>query len=109
MGVGDPGVAAIANGCSRLKVINLSYCASITDESLLSISQLRDLVQLELRACVLVTSVGISCVAASCKHLKELDTKRCSFVDDSGILAVAKGCPNLRQVNSMSCVSAFYV
>lgn len=98
VGIGDEGVAAIASGSRRLKVVNMSYCSSITDESLHSLAQLRDLVQLELRACSQVTSVGISYIAASCKHLKELDVKRCTLVGDSGVLAVSRGCRNLRQV-----------
>lgn len=99
VGIGDEGVAAIAGGCPRLKVVNVSYCANITDASLRSLAQgLRDLVQLELRACINVTSVGLCYLAASCKHLRELDVKRCSYVSDSGIHAIAQGCPNLRQV-----------
>lgn len=99
VGIGDEGVAAIAGGCPRLKVVNVSYCANITDASLRSLAQgLRDLVQLELRACIKVTSVGLCYLAASCKHLRELDVKRCCYVSDSGIHAIAQGCPNLRQV-----------
>jgi F-box/leucine-rich repeat protein 2/20 len=98
VGIGDEGVEALSSGCPRLKVINLSYCASITDGSLRSLAQLRDLVQLELRACVQVTSAGLCYLAASCKHLRELDVKRCIFIGDDGIHAVAQGCPNLRQV-----------
>lgn len=98
VGIGDEGVAAIASGCVRLKVINLSYCESITDASLHSLASLRDLLQLELRACRQVTSKGLSYIAASCKNLRELDVKRCSFVADPGIHALALGCRNLRQV-----------
>lgn len=98
VGVGDGGVAAIASCGRRLKVVNMSYCASITDESLHSLAQLRDLLLLELRACSQVTSVGISYIAASCKHLRELDVKRCTFVGDPGVLALSRGCRNLRQV-----------
>ena len=99
VGIGDEGVAAIAGGCPRLKVVNVSYCANITDASLRSLAQgLRDLVQLELRACINVTSVGLCYLAASCKHLRELDVKRCCYVSDPGIHAIAQGCPNLRQV-----------
>lgn len=98
MGVSDEGVAAIAGGCRRLKVVNVSYCESITDASLHSLASIRDLLQLELRACRQVTSIGISHIAASCKHLRELDVKRCSFVGDPGVLALSHGCRNLRQV-----------
>ena len=100
MGVGDEGIAAIASGCRRLKVVNISYCSSITDASLHSLALLRDLMQLELRACTRVTSIGISYIAASCRHLRELDVKRCSFVGDPGIIALALSCRDLRQVHN---------
>lgn len=99
VGISDEGVAAIASGCKRLKVVNLSYCSSITDASLHSLALLSDLVQLELRACSQITSAGISYIGASCKHLRELDVKRCKFVGDHGVLALSRGCRNLRQVN----------
>lgn len=98
VGISDGGVAAMASVSRRLKVVNLSYCASITDESLHQLAQLRDLLQLELRACNQVTSVGITYIAASCKHLRELDVKRCTFVGDLGVVALSRGCRNLRQV-----------
>jgi F-box/leucine-rich repeat protein 2/20 len=98
VGISDEGVAAIASGCRRLKVMNISYCESITDASLHSLALLRDLVQRELRACSRVTSVGISYIAASCKHLRELDVKRCTFIGDPGVLALSNACLNLRQV-----------
>lgn len=98
MGISDEGVAAIATGCRRLKVVNVSYCVNITDGALHFLADLRDLLQLELRACGRVTSVGISYIAASCKHLRELDVKRCTYVGDPGVLALSNGCRNLRQV-----------
>lgn len=98
MEISDDGVGAIASGCRRLKVVNVSYCESITDASLHSLASIRDLLQLELRACRQVTSVGVCYIAASCKYLQELDLKRCSFVEDRGVLALSHGCRNLRQV-----------
>ncbi|BBN12882.1 F-box and leucine-rich repeat protein 2/20 [Marchantia polymorpha subsp. ruderalis] len=98
-GIGDAGISALANGCRRLRVMNLSYCARITDASLHSISQLRDLNNLEIRACSLVTSVGLCSIAAGCKKLLELDLKHCVSIDDKGLIAIAQNCPNLRQVN----------
>jgi F-box/leucine-rich repeat protein 2/20 len=82
--------------------VNISYCTSVTDASLHSLALLRDLMQLELRACNQVTSVGISYIAASCKHLRELDVKRCSSVGDPGVIALSRGCRNLRQVPQTS-------
>ncbi|CAM6096718.1 unnamed protein product [Calypogeia fissa] len=101
--VGDSSAAAIAHGCPRLRVLNLSYCSRITDAGLLSISQLRDLRHLEIRACQLVTSMGLLYVSAGCTRLVELDVKSCTAIDDSGLSAIAAGCRNLRQVNLSCC------
>ncbi|KAJ7546630.1 hypothetical protein O6H91_08G047700 [Diphasiastrum complanatum] len=101
--IGDGGVAAVSCGCQRLKGMNLSYCPKVTDASLQSISQLRELRQLEVRGCALVTSLGLSIVAAGCKRLLELDIKRCTRIDDVGVLAVARSCPNIRMINLSYC------
>ncbi|KAJ7553334.1 hypothetical protein O6H91_06G093900 [Diphasiastrum complanatum] len=101
--IGDGGVAAISCGCQRLKGMNLSYCPKVTDTSLQSISQLRELRQLKLRGCDLVSSAGLSIVASGCKRLVELDIKRCTRIDDVGVLAVAHSCPNIRQINLSYC------
>ncbi|KAL2629683.1 hypothetical protein R1flu_014369 [Riccia fluitans] len=101
--VGDSAVSSLAYGCPRLRSINLSYCTKITDASLHSISKLRDLTQLEVRACSLLTSAGFVSIAGGCRKLLELDIKRCTSVDDNALLAIAYGCPNLREVNLSYC------
>lgn len=77
----------------------MSYCSRITDGGLHSVSQLRYLTHLEIRACKLVTSVGLSYIAAGCKRLVELDVKSCTSIDDAGLSSIAAGCRNLRQVH----------
>jgi len=48
VGVGDVGLAAVANGCPRLKSINISYCIHVTDNGLTSLAQMQKLHHLEI-------------------------------------------------------------
>uniref|UniRef100_A0A0D6R0Q3 Uncharacterized protein n=1 Tax=Araucaria cunninghamii TaxID=56994 RepID=A0A0D6R0Q3_ARACU len=101
--VGDVGITAIAHGCPKLKILNLSYCSSITDDALKCLAQLEGLRNLEIRCCLLVTSAGLSAIGMGCKHLVELDMKRCYRVDDVGLGTVVSCCQNLRQINISYC------
>ncbi|KAK1271162.1 hypothetical protein QJS04_geneDACA005929 [Acorus gramineus] len=99
----DSGVSAVANGCSRLQMINLAYCKEITDCSLRTLSECSDLSTLEIRGCVLVSSIGLSAIAVGCKLITKLDVKNCQDVDDVGMLSLARMSKNLRQINISYC------
>ncbi|MED6108396.1 F-box/LRR-repeat protein 3 [Stylosanthes scabra] len=98
-GITDLGISAIAHGCPRLEMINTAYCTSITDSSLISLSKCPKLKTLEIRGCVLVTSLGLTAVAMSCRQLRRLDIKKCYNIDDSGMIQLAHFSQNLRQIN----------
>ncbi|KAI4374216.1 hypothetical protein MLD38_012232 [Melastoma candidum] len=98
-GVTDTGISSIARGCPNLEMINVAYCNGITDTSLAALSKCSSLNTLECRGCPLVTSVGISAVAVSCRQLTKLDIKKCGNIDDSGMIPLARHSQNLRQIN----------
>ncbi|KAI4353482.1 hypothetical protein L6164_002428 [Bauhinia variegata] len=98
-GITDSGIAAIACGCPGLEMINLAYCTGITDGSLILLSKCSILETLEIRGCILVTSIGLASIAVKCKQLSRLDVKKCYNIDDSGILSLAHFSQNLRQIN----------
>lgn len=95
----DDGLAALANGCKKIKMLNLCYCNKITDTGLGHLGSLEELTNLELRCLVRITGIGISSVAIGCKNLIEIDLKRCYSVDDAGLWALARYALNLRQVS----------
>ena len=99
-GITDLGISAIARGCPRLEMINTAYCTSITDSSLISLSRCPNLKMLEIRGCLLVTSLGLTAIAMNCKQLSRLDIKKCYNIDDSGMIPLAHFSQNLRQVFS---------
>lgn len=102
----DDGLAALANGCKKIKLLNLCYCNKITDSGLGHLGSLEELTNLELRCLVRITGIGISSIASGCKSLIELDLKRCYSVDDAGLGALARNAFNLRQVNNQQSLSS---
>ncbi|XP_057742588.1 F-box/LRR-repeat protein 3 [Arachis stenosperma] len=98
-GITDLGISAIAHGCPRLETINAAYCTSISDSALISLSKCPNLKTLEIRGCVLVTSLGLTVIAMSCRQLRRVDIKKCYNIDDSGMIQLAHFSQNLRQIN----------
>ncbi|KAK2432585.1 F-box/LRR-repeat protein [Trifolium repens] len=98
-GVTDLGISAIASGCPDLEMINTAYCTSITDRALFCLSKCANLQTLEIRGCLLVTSIGLASISMNCKQLSRLDIKKCYNIDDSGMIPLAHFSQNLRQIN----------
>lgn len=98
--IGDEGMAALSNGCKKLKKLNISYCNSLTDKGMEYIGRLEELYVLEMRAIMNVTGVGLQAVAAGCTILSVLDLKHCVNIQDAGFWALANYCKNLREVIS---------
>ncbi|EPS67415.1 hypothetical protein M569_07360 [Genlisea aurea] len=98
-GITDASVLAIAGGCPSLGIASLSYCSSISDRSLRSLSKCSKLNTLECRGCPLVTSLGLAAIAVGCKQLSKLDIKKCRNVDDAGMVPLARFSLNLKQIN----------
>lgn len=98
-GIGDSSISAIATGCPGLEMINIAYCKSITDRSLMSLSNCSKLNTLESRGCPLITSVGLEAVSTGCKQLSKLDIKKCHNIDDAGMISLAHFSQNLKQIN----------
>ncbi|KAE9603152.1 putative leucine-rich repeat domain, L domain-containing protein [Lupinus albus] len=98
-GITDLGIAAVCRGCPDLEMLNTAYCTSITDSSLFSLSKCSNLKTLEIRGCLLVTSIGLAAIAMNCKLLSRLDIKKCYNIDDSGMIPLAHFSQSLRQIN----------
>lgn len=88
----------MATGCKSLKRLNACYCVRITDEGLKHLGSLDELLNLEMRGLVHVTSAGITAIAVGCKSLVKLDMKRCYSVDDAALWALARYSEKLRKV-----------
>ncbi|KAE8712753.1 F-box/LRR-repeat protein 3 [Hibiscus syriacus] len=101
--VSDTAIAAIADGCPALEMINIAYNDKITDKSLISLSKCGMLKALEIRGCLGVSSTGVSAIAVGCKQIAVLDIKKCFNINDNGMLSVAQFSQNLKQINLSYC------
>lgn len=98
MAISDAGIAAVADGCPALEMINIAYNGKVTDNSLISLSKCLMLKALEIRGCPGVSSIGLSAIAVGCKQLTVLDIKKCFNINDNGMLPLAQFSQNLKQV-----------
>lgn len=81
----------------RLKSLELYVCPKLVPaESLLSSGTL---LKLALPGCGLVDDSVMQSVARLCKHLEVLDLRACELVTDMGIVAIAENCPRLSYLN----------
>ncbi|KAH7543680.1 hypothetical protein FEM48_Zijuj02G0210900 [Ziziphus jujuba var. spinosa] len=102
-GISDTGIAAIAQGCPALEIINIAYNNNITDLSLTSLSNCSRLKVLEIRGCPCVSSVGLSTIAKECKVIEVVDIKKCYNINDNAMLPLAQFSQNLKQINLSYC------
>ena len=112
---------------SALAVIDLSWCAELTDEMLaqlqppqltsldLSVTLVgtaglsalsqncQGLQVLKLADCLNVSDAGLEFVGSACLKLAVLDVSECAQVGDNGLAHIAKGCAQLRTLDCSDC------
>jgi F-box/leucine-rich repeat protein 2/20 len=78
----------------NLKAINLTYCASVTDEGLRGLAVgCHQLVDINLSHCKEVTDAGMLALASGCPAIETARLARCWRVGDAGVTALLRGCP----------------
>merc|ERR1711876_79338 len=83
--------------------INLSFCVSVTDTGLKSLSRVSSLGELNLRSCDNVSDIGVGFLAEGCSGLDKLDVSFCDRVSDSSMAHIATGLAHLRSLSLSSC------
>jgi hypothetical protein len=91
-------------GCKAVTFLNLSENRKITDEGMLSMSQISHLTGLNLSSCSL-TDIGISRVAAALTRLEHLNLSYCNRITDAGLRHLHK-LTRLRYLDLQGCVKA---
>lgn len=99
----DESLKHISEGLPNIHKINLSFCVSVTDTGLKSLSRIPSLEELNLRSCDNVSDIGVGFLAEGGAELSKLDVSFCDRVSDSAMAHVASGLGNLRSLSLSSC------
>lgn len=86
-----------------LRVLNLSFCASITDSGLRSLGRMATLEELNLRACDNVSDLGLGYLAEASIGLHTLDVSFCERITDAALGHLASGLFSLRRLALVGC------
>ncbi|KAF8940505.1 SCF ubiquitin ligase complex subunit [Haplosporangium gracile] len=99
-----PSASLISHRFDQLRVLNLTSCVLITDETLARIipaaSRLRNLT---LTKCDRITDVGASVIKLLGKHLHYLHLGHCSKLTDRTITTLAQHCTRIRYLDLACC------
>ena len=99
----DESLRHISVGLPNLHKINLSFCVSITDTGLKSLSKLHTLQDLNLRSCDNISDIGIGFLGENGLNLLSLDISFCANIADSGMKHIAAGICTLRSLSLTTC------
>lgn len=99
----DESLRHISTGLPELEKMNLSFCVSITDTGLKSISRIGTLRDLNLRSCDNISDIGIGFLAENGLNLHNLDVSFCANISDSSMRHIASGISSLRSLSLTTC------
>jgi F-box/leucine-rich repeat protein 14 len=99
----DESLRHISAGLPNLDKINLSFCVSITDTGLKSLSKLTTLRDLNLRSCDNISDIGVGFLGENGLNLHSLDVSFCANITDSGMKHIASGISSLRSLSLTTC------
>ncbi|XP_051114758.1 F-box/LRR-repeat protein 3 [Andrographis paniculata] len=103
--VTDAGIVQLVNGCTNLKVLNLTCCSDLTDDAIFAVANYcQGLLCLQLECCNLLTERSLDYLASRCFLLKEIDLTDCSGVNDIGLKYLSK-CTELKSLKLGLCMN----
>ena len=103
IGVSDEGVRSIVKHCPGIEHLSLSGWASLTDDSMIALTALPSLKELNLYDCCNLTSVGVQSLLRSngasleVLVLAEYEYSSCGLCDDALLRCLGDCCPILRE------------
>jgi hypothetical protein len=104
-GVGDDGVVAIAEGCPRVRVLDLGDTEYLTCEGLCALAHCSRWLQvLRLCGCVELEDDGVIELVYSCHLLRELQLTFCEALTDDTADAIADYGEKLQVLNVLGCL-----
>ena len=101
----DESLNHLSQGLKSLKSLNLSFCVSITDTGLKSLSRLDSLRSVNLRSCDNVSDIGIAFLSEkeNGSGLETLDVSFCANVTNMGLKHISTGFSMLKCLSMTTC------
>ena len=101
----DESLNHLSQGLKSLKSLNLSFCVSITDTGLKSLSRLDSLRSVNLRSCDNVSDIGIAFLSEkeNGSGLENLDVSFCANVTNMGLKHISTGFAKLKCLSMTTC------
>jgi len=100
----DHTLQSIAEHCTGLQSLSLSYCRLITDTGLIAISEYcPNLLSLKVYNCELITDASIISISTHCTGLQSLDLRRCTQITDASIISISTHCTGLQILDLEEC------
>lgn len=96
IGVDNGVIMDIANKCSHLKFLDITYIRRLTELTLMELAKLENLEQLIINA---VINVADDMFIKMRSKLHVLECKYCRDVTDVGIIGILRNCPNLHRLD----------
>ncbi|XP_043979640.1 dynein regulatory complex subunit 6 isoform X2 [Gambusia affinis] len=97
--------AAFRN-CRSLQYLSLAHCRRFTDEGFLTLTTEeggRNLMHLDLTACIQMTPKGFEYISAGCPSLKEVVMNDMPTLSDTCVLALLARCYTLSSISLLGC------
>jgi len=100
----DAGLIAISVHCPYLKSLKINNCDHITDASIISISTYcTGLQSLNLRWCTQITDASIISISTHCTGLQSLYLGNCHQITDASIISISSHCIGLHSLDLDCC------
>ncbi|XP_014856716.1 PREDICTED: F-box/LRR-repeat protein 13-like isoform X1 [Poecilia mexicana] len=97
---------AIISNCLSLQYLGLAHCCRFTDEGFLTLVTEeggRNLMHLDLSACVQMTPKGFEYISAGCPSLKEVVMNDMPSLSDTCVLGLLARCCSLSSISLLGC------
>jgi hypothetical protein len=94
---------AISKHLLQLNTLRLSNCSYIEDEGVSRLINLKELEELNLNFCSLLTDFSVKQIAYQSKNLIKLTLNNCFLVTDSAIREIAKHLTHLQHLSLINC------
>ena len=102
-GITDSGLIAISEHCPNLKSLEFYNCHQITDASIISISTHCTGLKLLNLGCLQITDASIISISIHCTGLQSLNLADCDQITDASIISISSHCTGLQLLKIGGC------